>query len=454
MPTSHIRSCARYPLQLKKSFKNEQGKVLRVKNVNEKLEIRSKSKLNMGVPMKRHGETARERLFRNLKGLKKNLLNKTKSFKSEDLNKPFIKDFKLLQTCGSLKIKQEVSHCLVEENKADMISVSQEKFVKSEKTLDKIPLDQNPKISSILRDNPHLKKPKYVVRPAPIVENNNEEKIRNSNTGVENLAVEKEVMLPVFQFLSVTDLLSCQLVCKTWNRWSVDPRLWTVMDLTRRKITAGALVGIVRRQPVTLNLSWTNLSRRQLTWLIARLPQMKELILSGCSSASVAAMCTCNCPLLRSLDLSWVEGLNDSVIRDLLAPPPDSRPGFIENKTRLRHLAEVKLAGADISDVAVRLLAHHLPLLSKMDLSHCHKVTDMGIAVLGAAKAARLKSLDVSNCSNITDTSLEALKRCTNLLHLDLRDCVQVSEAACSKFVAQNRQTLVQKEAKFIKRHF
>ncbi|XP_055941195.1 lysine-specific demethylase 2A-like isoform X2 [Argiope bruennichi] len=454
---SHIRSCARYPLQLKRTFKNEQGKVLRVKNINEKLEIRSKSKLHLGVPMKRHGETARERLFRNLKGLKKNLLIKTKSFgKCEDGNngKPFIKDMKVIQSCDNVKIKQEVSCNLTDETKAELTSISQDKLIKSEKMGNKIPISENPKISSILRDNPHLKKPKYVVRPAPIVEDNNEEKIRNSSADSDNLALEKEVMLPVFQFLSVKDLYICQLVCKTWNRWSVDPRLWTVMDLTRRKITASTLIGIIRRQPVTLNLSWTNLSRRQLAWLIARLPQMKELILSGCSSASVVALSTCNCPLLRSLDLSWVEGLNDSVIRDLLSPPPDSRPGFIESKTRLRHLAEVKLAGADISDVSVRLLAHHLPLLSRIDLSHCHKVTDMGIAVLGAAKATRLHSLDVSSCSNITDTSLEALKRCTNLAHLDLRDCGQVTEAACSKFVGQNRQTLMQKEAKFIKKHF
>ncbi|KFM67761.1 Lysine-specific demethylase 2B, partial [Stegodyphus mimosarum] len=452
---SHIRSCARYPLHIKKSLKNEQGKVLRVKNINEKLDIRAKSKLPLGVPVRRHGETARERLFRNLKGLKKNLLIKTKSFgKCDDTNtKAFSKDIKVVQSCGTMKIKHEVSHNLTEDGKADLMSLSPEKLVKCEKNLEKVPSVQNPKISSMLRDSPHLKKPKYVVRPAPVVEDNSEEKIRNSCSGLENLAMEKEVMLPVFQFLAVKDLYTCQLVCKTWNRWSVDPRLWTLMDLTRRKITASTLIGIVRRQPITLNLSWTNLSRRQLAWLIARLPQMKELILSGCSSASVAALCTCNCPLLRSLDLSWVEGLNDSVIRDLLAPPPDSRPGFIESKTRLRHLTEVKLAGADISDVSVRLLAHHLPLLSKLDLSHCHKVTDMGIAVLGAAKAARLQSLDVSSCSNITDTSLEALKRCSNLIHLDLRDCGQVTEAACLKFVGQNRQTLMQKEAKFIKRH-
>lgn len=32
------------------------------------------------------------------------------------------------------------------------------------------------------------------------------------------------------------------------------------------------LSGIIRRQPVTLDLSWTNISKKQLSWLINRLP--------------------------------------------------------------------------------------------------------------------------------------------------------------------------------------
>ena len=34
------------------------------------------------------------------------------------------------------------------------------------------------------------------------------------------------------------------------------------------------LSGIIRRQPVTLDLSWTNISKKQLSWLINRLPGM------------------------------------------------------------------------------------------------------------------------------------------------------------------------------------
>lgn len=52
-----------------------------------------------------------------------------------------------------------------------------------------------------------------------------------------------------------------------------DRRLWTKIDLSRYKsITPLALGGIIRRQPVSLDLSWTNISKKQLAWLINRLP--------------------------------------------------------------------------------------------------------------------------------------------------------------------------------------
>lgn len=52
-----------------------------------------------------------------------------------------------------------------------------------------------------------------------------------------------------------------------------DKRLWTKIDLNRcTSITPLMLSGIVRRQPVSLDLSWTNISKKQLSWLINRLP--------------------------------------------------------------------------------------------------------------------------------------------------------------------------------------
>lgn len=58
-----------------------------------------------------------------------------------------------------------------------------------------------------------------------------------------------------------------------WPPRCCDKRLWTRIDLNHCKsITPLMLSGIIRRQPVSLDLSWTNISKKQLSWLINRLP--------------------------------------------------------------------------------------------------------------------------------------------------------------------------------------
>lgn len=67
------------------------------------------------------------------------------------------------------------------------------------------------------------------------------------------------------RLLTASSLSFCPRCC--------DKRLWTKIDLSRCKaIVPQALSGIIKRQPVSLDLSWTNVSKKQLTWLVNRLP--------------------------------------------------------------------------------------------------------------------------------------------------------------------------------------
>lgn len=62
----------------------------------------------------------------------------------------------------------------------------------------------------------------------------------------------------------------------------LDKRLWSRIDLSiKRTVTPQALTGIIKRQPVTLDLSWTNISKKQLNWLVGRLPGTLLNRLSG-----------------------------------------------------------------------------------------------------------------------------------------------------------------------------
>ncbi|KAI1882393.1 hypothetical protein AGOR_G00250230 [Albula goreensis] len=282
-----------------------------------------------------------------------------------------------------------------------------------------------------------LQMERHVIRPPPISPPPDQLPLEDGGTHV----MRREVWMAVFRHLSHPELCVCMRVCKTWNRWCCDKRLWSSIDLNRCKsITPLMLSGIIRRQPVSLDLSWTNISKKQLSWLINRLPGLRMLYLAGCSWVAVSALCTSSCPLLRTLDLQWVEGLKDAQMRDLLSPPTDNRPGQVDSRSKLRNVVDLRLAGLDITDASLRLIIRYMPLLSRLDLSYCNHIGDQSINVLtavGTTTRDSLTEINLSVCNRVTDQSLSFFKRCGSICHIDLRYCKQVTKAGCQQFIAE-----------------
>ncbi|XP_054647718.1 lysine-specific demethylase 2A [Dunckerocampus dactyliophorus] len=246
---------------------------------------------------------------------------------------------------------------------------------------------------------------------------------------------EREVWVSVFRYLSRAELCVCMAVCKNWYKWCLDKRLWAQIDLSiKRSITPQALTGIIKRQPASLDLSWTNISKKQLSWLVGRLPGLKDLMLAGCSWTSVSALCSSGCPLLRSLDLRYADGVRDAQIRDLVTPPG------CDNRSQLRTMQCLRLAGLDISDSTLRLVIRHMPHLTKLDISHCNSLTDHSINLLtavGSSTRNTLTELHLGACSKLSDTCLKYLRRLSCISLLDLRGCKGVSRKACESFISE-----------------
>lgn len=294
--------------------------------------------------------------------------------------------------------------------------------------------------------NKTLKKPVYPVRPA-----STSQPTMNGTNQNGNYVLDPTVLLLVFKHLPIETLTTCSLVCKTWSNVSVDPSLWKKMNCSQYKLSASLLIAIVRRQPENLNLDWTSLAKRQLSWMIARMPALKTLSLQGTPIQSIFGLHTCLCPPLNTLDLSFVRGLNDHAIREILSPPKDSRPGT-DSKSRLRNLRTLKVAGTDISDVALRYLTQGLPYLVHLDLSSCQRITDVGVAQIGTSASAikTLYELDLSSCKLITEVSLDYLAKCESLTRLDLRFVPQVSTQSLIKFAAKSNNDLQVQDVKLV----
>uniref|UniRef100_A0A672IC96 [histone H3]-dimethyl-L-lysine(36) demethylase n=1 Tax=Salarias fasciatus TaxID=181472 RepID=A0A672IC96_SALFA len=250
---------------------------------------------------------------------------------------------------------------------------------------------------------------------------------------------EKEVWVSVFKFLNRNELLVCMTVCKAWYKWSCDKRLWSHVDVSRGgPLRNQALAGIVKRQPVSLDLSWTPVAKRQLNCLLTRLPGLRELRVSGLSWFCLSSMVSPSLPHLRLLDLRWCEGVGDAQIRDMVCPP-----GSESSRSRLRTVGTLRLSGLDVSDATLRLLQRHLPLLRRLDLSHCRNVSDASVALLAAAGSHtrhNLSELSLAGCGGLTDAVLPSLKRLHSLTLLDLRGCRGVSRRMCDAFISDLSQ--------------
>uniref|UniRef100_A0A665W9U3 [histone H3]-dimethyl-L-lysine(36) demethylase n=1 Tax=Echeneis naucrates TaxID=173247 RepID=A0A665W9U3_ECHNA len=246
---------------------------------------------------------------------------------------------------------------------------------------------------------------------------------------------EKEVWVSVFQYLSRPELLACMTVCKAWYKWSCDKRLWSHVDLSRcSPLSNQVLAGIIKRQPTSLDLSWTPLAKRQLNCLLTRLPGLKELRVTGLSWSCLSALVSPTLPYLRLLDLRWCEGLRDAQIKEIITPP-----GLELSRSRLRNMVTLRLSGLDISESTLRLLHRHMPQLERLDLAHCKDITDSSIALLAAAGTHtrnNLTELTLAGCSGLTDGCLSYLKRLSSLTLLDLRGCKSVSRRACDVFIS------------------
>ncbi|KAI4819652.1 hypothetical protein KUCAC02_004892 [Chaenocephalus aceratus] len=281
--------------------------------------------------------------------------------------------------------------------------------------------------SSSTPDLPHLRIPLSALQ-----EGGGEAEREN---GASRPGCEREVWVSVFRYLSRADLCVCMAVCKNWYKWCLDKRLWARIDLSiKRTVTPQALTGIIKRQPITLDLSWTNISKKQLSWLVGRLPGLKDLMLAGCSWLSISALCSSACPLLRSLDLRYADGVKDSQIRDLVTPPG------CDNRSQLRNMQCLRLAGLDISDSTLRLVIRHMPHLTKLDISHCNNLTDNSINLLtavGSSTRNTVTELNLGGCSKLSDTCLKYLRRLACISLLDLRRCNGVSRKACEAFISE-----------------
>jgi hypothetical protein len=100
------------------------------------------------------------------------------------------------------------------------------------------------------------------------------------------------------------------------------------------------------------------------------------------------------------------------------------------------------LAEAAVTDEGLHKLAElHLPELSELVLSECHRISDRGFALV--ATMPTLTELQAMNCTGLTDRGLGYICGMRQLTYLDIRRCPGITDAGFEKLAGlQNLRTL------------
>ncbi|CAD5121051.1 DgyrCDS9592 [Dimorphilus gyrociliatus] len=259
-----------------------------------------------------------------------------------------------------------------------------------------------------------------VVRPAPIVPPPLYVKQKGGGYHV----FEKEIWQRIFEFLDKKSLVNTMCACKAFCRWLMDRRYWYSIDVSGRPLNTFILTGIVRRQPLSVNLSNTNVSREQLEWLLMRLPHLEHLFIGSNSMAGCSALAKVHTSRLRTLDLSWMEGLHDDAIR-LLLPTPS----LTAISQKLKFISGISLSGTDITDSGVYHVVRHMQILVKLELAYCSQVSDN--VLTGMTEAKHLGHVVLTGCHQLTNKVLEPLKDLHSITILEVNHCKNVSSSIC-----------------------
>ena len=105
-----------------------------------------------------------------------------------------------------------------------------------------------------------------------------------------------------------------------------------------------------------------------------------------------------------------------------------------------RGLIELNLRGCSITDVGVQRIADGLggadTVLGKLNLGDCRRITDVGVASLGAS-CHQLTDLNLGRCHKITNFGLgEIASGCQAIVHLDIHGCKGITDDALKRLAS------------------
>ncbi|XP_028837139.1 S-phase kinase-associated protein 2 [Denticeps clupeoides] len=254
-----------------------------------------------------------------------------------------------------------------------------------------------------------------------------------------------ELLLRIFSYLGLRDLLKMSRVCKRWHRLWCDESLWRGVDLAGKAQLNAALgqvlaLGVLRlRCPYTfvgeidlqhkrnlrvqhMDLSGCNISTGVLETIISGCRQLQNLSLEGLVlSDAILQSLGQNIELLR-LNLSGCSGFSSEPLGEMLKA--------------CNRLTELNISWCDFSSNHVKAVISNVTSdLSQLNMSGYRQNLTMEDVKCLVDRCPNLECLDLSDSVLVTAECLAVLQKLPSLRHLGLSRCYQIHAAALLDFV-------------------
>ena len=218
------------------------------------------------------------------------------------------------------------------------------------------------------------------------------------------------LLLKIFSYFTIDDLIRMSRVCQQWRRVSLDPSLWQSVDLSScfhariRDRTVIYLVSRVTSSAIThIDLSGPRCSRLtnvSLFHIARKCRKLRKLYIFNRNriTSTGIEMIARRCPYMEVLGMSKCPLI---LSRGL---------GFVLRRSKL---------------------------LRELDISGCLWVTDSVLAEIGQLCLC-LVYLNIEGCKKVTDDGIIALANsCTTLKHINLRNTKRISNSGMEQFLTK-----------------
>ncbi|XP_018418974.1 PREDICTED: S-phase kinase-associated protein 2 [Nanorana parkeri] len=286
--------------------------------------------------------------------------------------------------------------------------------------MEKDPLDtENTPLDQIMTMTPPQKRPRQKEKDDTFVIARRPRAAKISQPGISWDSLPDELILGIFSYLHLTDLLKASRVCKRWRRLSCDESLWHSLDLTGNHLLDGVIGRLLSLGVVVLRCPRSCIGEPLFKQI--RPLRLLHADLSHCTISidALRSIISC-CHRLQNLSLEGLT-LNDDI---MCAVAQNS------------DLVRLNLGGC--FGFSPESLAHMLKSCSRLDelnLSWC----DFTTSHVKSAVDNFPRSLTQLNFSgyrqNLEITDVEALvQRCPDLTNLDLSDSVMLTPECFTVF--------------------